>query len=252
HALALRAGAGRDVDLSRRVDTDKGAFERADPGSLDITTNSEPEIPALTTRPVLTPTERLYAAERIERLLQGFGVIAAVVDDRLAVAIGDADPIGHFLGADHVAPAHFLRRLQAQGSRHQVDGPLHREGRFWAPGAAIGGIRNLVGDHDLSRGRQILDLVWAGQVDGGVVGDTGPDRVPGAAIDEVIVAQCEDAAVIVEPDFDVVQLIARMRRADQVLAPVFDPAHRPPKFACEERDQQVFRVDMALAAEATA
>ena len=68
----------------------------------------------------------------------------------------------------------------------------------------------------------------------------------------VIVAQCEDAAVIVEPDFDVVQLIARMRRADQVLTPVFDPAHRPPKFACEERDQQVFGVDMALAAEATA
>ena len=89
-------------------------------------------------------------------------------------------------------------------------------------------------------------------MDRGVVGDAGADRVPGAAIDDVIVAQREDAAVVVEADLDIVQLVARMRRADQVLAPVLDPAHRPPELAGEECDQQVFGVDMALAAEAAA
>ena len=39
---------------------------------------------------------------------------------------------------------------------------------------------------------------------------------------------------------------------DQVLAPLFDPAHRPAKFARQKRHQQVFGIDMALAAEAAA
>jgi len=70
-------------------------------------------------------------------------------------------------------------------------------------------------------------------VDGGVVGDARPDRVPGATIDEVIVAQRKDTAVVVKPDLDIVQLVARMRRAHQVLAAPFDPAHRPAEFARE-------------------
>jgi len=51
--------------------------------------------------------ERLYPADRIERLLQGARIIAAVIDDRFAVAVWDADPIWHLLGADHVVPSHF-------------------------------------------------------------------------------------------------------------------------------------------------
>ena len=89
-------------------------------------------------------------------------------------------------------------------------------------------------------------------MDGGVVGDTGPDRVPRAAIDNVIVAQCEDMTLIVKPDLDIVQLVARMRRAHQVLAAPLDPAHRPAELARQESDQQVLGVDMALAAKAAA
>ncbi len=63
----------------------------------------------------------------------------------------------------------------------------------------------------------------------GVVGDTGPDRVPGAAIDNEIIAQREDTAVLVKADFDLVQLIARMRRAQKMLVPVLEPAHRGPR-----------------------
>ena len=89
-------------------------------------------------------------------------------------------------------------------------------------------------------------------MDGGVVGDADADRVPRAAIDEEIVAQREDMAVIVKADLDIVQLVARMAGAQQMLLPLLDPAHRPPEQAGEKRDQQVFGVDMALAAEAAA
>src|SRR5439155_14878142 len=109
HALALRSGAAGDVDLARRVDTDEGALERADPGAFDVAAEAEPEIPALGARFGLAAAEGLDPANRVERLLQRAGIIAAVVDDRLAVAIRDADPVRHLVGADHVAAAHFGR-----------------------------------------------------------------------------------------------------------------------------------------------
>src|SRR5439155_581453 len=187
---------------------------------------AEPEIPALGARFGLAAAEGLDPANRVERLLQRAGIIAAVVDDRLAVAIRDADPVRHLVGADHVAAAHF-GRFETEGARHEVYRTFHREGGFRAAGAAIGRVRHLVGDGDPARGREILDLVRAGQMHRGVVGDAGADRVPGAAIDEIIVADRDDAAVIVEADFDIMQLVARMGRAHQVLTAVLDPAHPP-------------------------
>ena len=56
----------------------------------------------------------------------------------------------------------------------------------------------------------MVDLVGAGQVHRGVVGDAGADRVPGAAIDDEVVAEREHPAVVVEADLDIVHLVARM------------------------------------------
>src|SRR5439155_26316722 len=78
------------------------------------------------------------------------------------------------------------------------------------------------------------------------------DRVPGAAIDDVVVADGKDKALIVEGDLDIVQLVARMRRGHEMLAPLLDPAHRPAEPPREERDQEILRVGMALAAEPAA
>src|SRR5262249_23023273 len=162
--------------------------------AFDVIADAEPEITALGAGLLLTPAEGFDAADRGERFLQGARVIAAVIDDGLAVPVRDADAIRHLFCADHVAPAH-LRRLQPDRASHQVYGSLHRERRLGTSGAAIGGVRNLVGHDDPSRGRQILDLVGAGQVNRCVVGDTRPDRVPGAAIDDVVVAYRKDTAV---------------------------------------------------------
>src|SRR5439155_21322343 len=125
-------------------------------------------------------------------------------------------------------------------------------GGFRAAGAAMGGVWHLVGGDDPARRREVLDLVGAGQMHRGVVGDARADWVPRAAIDDVVVADRQDAAVIVEADLDIVQLVARMRRGDEMLAPLLDPAHRPGELPGEERDQEILRLGMARARTAAA
>ena len=87
---------------------------------------------------------------------------------------------------------------------------------------------------------------------GRVIGDAGTDRIPRAAIDEEAVAEGEQASVVIEADLDVVDLVARMAGADEVLVPVLDPFYRTADFARQERDQQVLRIDVPLDAEAAA
>ena len=146
----------------------------------------------------------------------------------------------------------MLRSRTSAGSRpscagDQVDRPLHRERGFRAAGAAIGRVRHLVGGGDPRVDGEVVDLVGPGQMHRGVVGDAGADRIPGAAIDDEAVAEREDAAVVVEADLDVVDLVARMAGAHEMLAPVLDPAHRPFTSARQERNQQVLGIDVALA-----
>src|SRR5436309_1653394 len=81
---------GRGADLAGRVDADNCAFERPYPGPLDIAADAEPEMAALGPRLGLPPAECLDPAHCGERLVESAGVIAAVVDDRLAVAIDHA------------------------------------------------------------------------------------------------------------------------------------------------------------------
>ena len=58
--------------------------------------------------------------------------------------------------------------------------------------------------------------------------------------------------VVVETDLDVVDLIARMTGAQHVLVAVLDPFHRPAEPARQIRDQQIFRIDVALDAKTAA
>src|SRR5262249_58378879 len=105
HALALRAGAGRDVDFSGRIDADGRALERSHAGALDIAAHAQTEISPFVPRRALALPKRGKAPDSGERLLQRRGIIAAVIGDRLAVAIRNARPIRHPLRADPIAPA---------------------------------------------------------------------------------------------------------------------------------------------------
>src|SRR5262249_19631675 len=145
-----------------------------------------------------------------------------------------------------------LGRLKLDRSGNEIDDAFHYEGRFRPTGTTIRRVRGLVGGGDARLDGERIDLVWPGQVHGGVVDDPGADWIPCAAIDDETVAQREDAAVRVEAHLHVVDLVARMARTDQMLAPVLDPLHRPVELTREERNQQVFRIDVPLDAKSAA
>src|SRR5262249_15461812 len=88
--------------------------------------------------------------------------------------------------------------------------------------------------------------------DRGVVNHAGADRIPRAAIDDELIAQRQDAAVVVKADLDIVDLVARMAGAHQMLAAVLNPLDRPPQPSGPEPNQQVSRVDVPLEAETAA
>ena len=99
---------------------------------------------------------------------------------------------------------------------------------------------------------EIVELVWAGQMHRGVVGDTGADRIPGAAIGNEAVAKCKQPAVVVEGGLDIVDLVARMAGGHEMLVPVLDPADRPLHRARKERDEQFLGIDVAFDAKTAA
>jgi hypothetical protein len=136
--------------------------------------------------------------------------------------------------------------------RDQIHGSLHGEGRLRPPSATIGCVGHLVGCHDSRRRREVRNLVGTQQMDGAVVGDRDAHRIPRPTIDEELIPKGDDMALGVEADFNLVQLVARMAGAQQVLLPLFDPAYGAPDQSGQEGDQQVFRVDVTLGAEASA
>src|SRR5205085_3208585 len=143
HALALRSGAAGDINLARGIDAHKGALEWADTGAFDVAADAEPEIAAAGARLGLAAAEAVDAADRVERLLQRPGVIAAVINDRLAIAVRNPDAVGHLLGGDHVTAANF-GGIESEGGRDQIDTAPHRQGRFRAARPAIGRARHRV------------------------------------------------------------------------------------------------------------
>src|SRR5207302_1104807 len=103
-SLALVGGAGRHRDLAVGEDPHRDALERPEPGALHIVADADADITALGARAGLPGTEALIVGEA-ERGRLAAREIAAVVDQRLAVAKDQSDRIGHLVGTDEVAPA---------------------------------------------------------------------------------------------------------------------------------------------------
>src|SRR5205814_8550964 len=95
HALALRRGAAGDIELAGRFDAHQRALERPNSGALDVEADAEPEMTAFAPRRGLARTDGRNAADRLQCQLQRARIAAAVVDDRLAIAIQQPDMVGH-------------------------------------------------------------------------------------------------------------------------------------------------------------
>ena len=135
---------------------------------------------------------------------------------------------------------------------NEVHHPLGGKRGFRPAGAAIGCVRHLVGGNDPRLRGEVIDAIGAGKVGDGVVHRAASDRVEGPAIDQEMVAEREDAAVIVEAHLHVVDMIAGMAGAHEMLVAVLDPFDRPSEPPRQERNQQILRIDVALDTEASA
>src|SRR5262249_60632435 len=106
---------------------------------------------ALSTRFALTTPKCREAAHGYQRLLQGGWVVAAVIDDGLAVTVENTEAIGHFLRPDHVTPPHFCG-LELEASGNEIHHPLRDYRHLGGSRAAVRRIRDLVGGNDVCLG----------------------------------------------------------------------------------------------------
>src|SRR5690606_3688909 len=111
----------------------------------------------------LTPAKFFQATYCLKRLLEGGGVIATVVYDRLSISVEDAHRVRHLVWPDHVAAAH-LRGLDIQLRRDKINEALHYMHGFRAPGPTVGRVRHFVRRCYSCLDRLVLDLVRTAQV----------------------------------------------------------------------------------------
>jgi len=85
-----------------------------------------------------------------------------------------------------------------------------------------------------------------------VVDHASADWIPRSAVHDETITQRKNATFVVEANVHIVDLVARLTGAQQMLTAVLNPLYRPSELARQKRDQQIFRIDMPLDAKATA
>ena len=135
---------------------------------------------------------------------------------------------------------------------HQIDRAFHSEPDLGPARPAIGRVRRAVGQYDLAVGFVILDMIRAQHMGNRITGNARADRRIRAGINQEGTGQGEDFTIIVEADLDIIDVIARMGRVEDVFVAILDPFDRAADFARQPGDQNVFGIDMSLAAETAA
>ena len=162
------------------------------------------------------------------------------------------DRVGLLGAGDQVAPAQ-IDAVDAEIGRHQVEHSLQEEIRLEAPRPAIGADRRLVGHPEVRVDLDVRHAIRPGQELADVA---RADRAVGAHVGAHVVvdgaAQRQDGAVARAGDLDVGRGLARVVHRHQILAPVLGPLHRAVDEARRERDQEIFRVELAARAVAAA
>ena len=177
--------------------------------------------------------------------------VAAVVDQRVAVAIRDLQLVRQVGRGQEVAPSQ-LGRVHGELPRQAVHDAVHREHGLGAARAAIGRVRRLGGHHPEALDVEVRHAMRAQQVGHRVVGQHDAPGVVGAQVHPDAIAHRQHGPVPPGRDLDVVHLGAGVGRAHHVLAAVLGPLHRPARQDGRGGDQQVLRIAVGLGAEAAA
>ena len=198
--LAERGAAGDDFDRAGLVDGNLHAVGRPEPALLDEHRDADADQLAGGFAPLHFGVERV-PADLGEQLVEQPDIVAAVVVNFLPQRFERAR-IGHFVGADRVAPPD-LDAVDVKFLRDRVDQPFAHERRLVAAGRAIGRRRRLVGQAEMADGAVGRHAVGPGQDAGRHVHDArGVGAHIGALIVEIAVVDGEDHAVAVDGGAD--------------------------------------------------
>ena len=188
----------------------------------------------------------------LQRLLEHRAEIAGIELRRRLVVHQLADVEGHLLRGDEIAPPD-VGRIDAEIARRHVDQSFAKEIGLDASRAAVGSRWRLVGDVSIDRAGEVRNTVRPRQK----LGTPRRRRAAGAArigadVDRDLAAQPQDDAVAVAGDLEIAGRLARVVGGQEMLAPILHPFDRAVELPRDERDQKVFRVELAAHAEAAA
>ncbi len=167
-------------------------------------------------------------AEHLERALQERRVVAAVVDDAVAVLPDDpAEVVWKLVRLDQVAAAN-LDAVESKLGGDRIERPLHHETRMRAAGAAIRRRGRGVGVH-VAEPHSVIGHAIRPRHLGGADDrqDDSVRRVSAAVVDEVV-AECQHFAFAIEADLDLVHLAALLVDRGEMLLAVLGPLDRAP------------------------
>jgi len=123
--LSLAWDSSRRHHLARNEHLYVRALVRPDPGALDIDADAHSHV--LACRPWTKHRDRPFEES---------GVVAAVVDDSVAVLPRDPDLVGKLVRLNEVAPTH-LDSIKTKLRCDRVESSLHDKARMGTSGAAI-------------------------------------------------------------------------------------------------------------------
>src|SRR5262245_40943655 len=159
------------------------------------------------------------------------------------------------LGGGHDILPPQLERLAPKLARDLVDQPLDCKGCARPRDAATRAHGSLVGGDGVSVELQVPDAIGAGQIARRharfLKGARRPQGVS-AGIDVDIAFDPQKRAVTIGRYDQVVGVVARVHRREEMFAPVLDPPHRMLHLHRDRGDGDVFRHDAVLPAEAAA
>ncbi len=160
--------------------------------------------------------------------------------------------IGHLGFGNEVSPAD-LNAIDAEILGHQVDQAFTDEIALEAPRTPIGPGRGLVCGQVIGGQVNVSDGIGPGHELGHIPrgdGAVGPEI--GAVVGPGLASEAENPPIGSRGDLDIAFGLPRMICGAEVLAAILDPLDRAAQVACREGDEEVFRIELAARAKATA
>ena len=105
--LSLGANPSRHTNAATGFNRHSCPFIRPNAGAFDIGDNADAHILALGAQPWLLFSQELVVANQFDRFVQGWFIVAAVIDQRGKILVDQFVVVWELLGRNKIAPPNF-------------------------------------------------------------------------------------------------------------------------------------------------